>query len=404
MDAATLGAASAAITSLRTTRCMASEALSIAVENLKPSYRIAKTLAMALRRALGNGFEPGDHTLALAKAGERMIVYDDIRKEYNAALETVLDMEEKLPWPTEGARHPEIDEQAKLRLYTAEIALKLAAEEKACEEYGPHQTAMLEVLAQIDEIGDSIRIYPVCRAKVKGNKYPSKTGTCGISFPSCLWTRSANGHELICKIDWAAFDRKLKGLHWRDPLREWAKQMGREYGPSHNWPAIGCGASFYPTWEESTCVVEVQRGDTGEWEAFAADPLPMEITDEINMILARKILPSPLHINRIRNPRRWGDFNSPLSPPNTHHHQDYPIIARYPLEEWELANRPNLSLIGWSKLAIAISMNVHPFIPAKCKFLRFFDLTREPKQRTQQRSESSQRTITREEVGGAVKT
>ncbi len=137
MDAATLGAASAAITSLRTTRCMASEALSIAVENLRPSYRIAKTLAMALRRALWNGFEAGDHTFALAKAGERMIVYDDIRKEYNAALETVLDMEEKLPWPTEGARHPEIDEQAKLRLYTAEIAMKLAEEEKPARRTAP---------------------------------------------------------------------------------------------------------------------------------------------------------------------------------------------------------------------------------------------------------------------------
>ena len=404
MDAATLGAASAALTSPRTTRCTASEALSIAVENLRPSYRIAKTLAMALRRSLWNGFEVKEHTYALARAGDRMIVYDDIRKEYNAALETVLNLEENLPWTTEGAKHPEIDEQAKLRLYTAKIALNLAAEEKACEEYGPHQTAMLEVLAQIDDIGDNIRIYPVCKAKVKGNNFPSNTGICGISFPSCLWTRSANGHELICKINWAAFDRKLKNLHWRDPLHGWAAQMSREYGPSHNWPTVGCGATFYQTWEESTCVVEVQREDTGKWEAFAADPPPIEITDEINMIRARKFLPGPLHIGRSRNPRSWGEYFSPFSPPHTHRHQDYPIIARYPLEEWELANRPNLSIIGWSKLAIAISSNVNPFIPAKCKFLRLFDLTREPKQSTQQRSESPQQTVKKERDRGAVKT
>ena len=314
-----------------------------------------------------------------------MIVYDDIRKEYHAALESVFDMEEKLPWPTEGWQ-PELDEQTRLRLYTAEIALKRAAEEKACEEYGPHQAAMLEVLANIDEIGDRIRVYPVCRAKIKGNKNPSETGTCGISFPSCLWTRSANGHELICKIDWAAFDRKLEGLHWRDPIHGWASLMRCRYGPSHNWPEIGCGASFYPTWEESTCVVEVQREDTGQWEAFAADPPPMEITDEINMLLARKFLPGPLHINRSRNPRSWGEYFSPLSPPHTHHFQDYPIIAKYPLEAWELANRPNLSPTGWCKLAISISMYAEPFIPANCKLLRVFDLTREPKQRTQQRN------------------
>ena len=73
---------------------MASAALSIAVENLKPNYRIAKTLAMALMKALRvEGYIP-----AFAKAGERMLVYDDIKKEYNAALEAILDMEEKLPW------------------------------------------------------------------------------------------------------------------------------------------------------------------------------------------------------------------------------------------------------------------------------------------------------------------
>ena len=92
----------AAITTQRTTRSTASEALAIAVEILKPSYRIAKTLAMALRRSFWPGFASRDITYALARAGERMIVYDDIRKEYHAALESVLDMEEKLPWPTEG--------------------------------------------------------------------------------------------------------------------------------------------------------------------------------------------------------------------------------------------------------------------------------------------------------------
>ena len=155
---------------------------------------------------------------------------------------------------------------------------------------------------------------------------------------------------------------------------------------------IGCGASFYPTMEDSTCVVEVQKGENGEWEAFAADPLPMEITDEIRMVLARTYLPSPILVNSFRSPRNGNyNFNTPLSPPETHHLQGHPIIARYPLEEWELANRPNLSLIGWSKLAIAISLNSHPFSQAKCKFLRCFDITRDPKQRTQQKNRSTPR-------------
>ena len=373
MDAATLGAAAAAITSPKTTRCMVSMALSIAVDDIKTNYSTAKTLAMALRRALwAEGYLP-----AFAKAGERMLVYDDLRKECNAALDEVLEVEDERPWPTEGVRQPEIDEQAALRLYTAEFAVKMAAEEKACEEYGPRQSAMLQILDQINEVGKRIRIYPVCRARTEMGENPSVTTTCGISFPSCLWTRSENGHELICRMDWTALIKKLQRLHWRDPIREWARQMERTYGSHHNWPAIGCGASFYPTFEESTCVVEVQKEDYG-WEAFAADPLPMEITDEIKQIQTIEYLPGPKHASRLWSPLPKGGYNinTPLSPPMTHHLQDYPIIARCPLEEWEHANRPNLSLTGWSKLAIITSLK------GKCNFLCCFDITREPKQRT----------------------
>ena len=374
----------AALPTQRTTRNAASEALAIAAEILKPSYRIAKTLATALRRSFWPGFAAKDITYALARAGERMILYDDIRKEYHAALEAVLEMEEKLPWPTEGWQ-PEIDEQTRMRLYTAEIALKLAREEKAGEEYGPHQAAWLQVLADIDEMGDRIKVYPVCRARVKEKEHPSNPEICGLSFPSSLWTRSNDGHEYICKINWAAFERKLRTIHDRDQIHAWASQMRSRHGPTHNWPEIGCGACFYPTWEESTWVVEVRREDTRQWEAFAADPPPMEITDEVNMLLARKYLPGPLHVNRGFNPCKWGEQFAPLSPPHTHHYQDYPIIAKYPLEAWELANRPSLSPSGWCKLALLISMNVDPPTPRDCKLLKVFDLTREPKQRTQQR-------------------
>ena len=373
MDAATLGAAAAAITSPRTTRCMASMALAIAVDDNRTSLRTASSLAMALKTALEwAGYRP-----ALVKAGERMLIYDDIRKEYNAALDEVLDLEDQLPWQAEGDRCPGINGRAKLRLYTAEIALKMAAEEKACEEFGPHQAAMLKILDQINEIGPRIRIYPVCRARTEMSNPSSISTTCGISFPSCLWTRSADGYDLVCRIDWTAFTKKLQGLHWRDPIHKWAEHMSLTYGSHHNWPAIGCGASFYPTMDDSTCVVEVQNGDN-EWEAFAADPLPMEITDEIKKVQARCFLPNPMHASRLWNPIRNYDYsiNTLLSPPMTHHFQDFPIIARYPLEEWERCNRPNLSLVGWSKLAMITSLS------GKCNLLCCFDTTREPKQRT----------------------
>ena len=385
MDAATLGAVLAAMPTQRTMRNAACEALTIAAEILKPSYHIARSLATALRRSIWSGTSK-DLAYALARAGDRMILYDDIRKDYHAALKTVFEMEDELRRPTQGGQQEAEDtdamEQTRMRLYTAEIAMKLAREEKACEEYGPNQTAWLQVLADVDEMGEHIRVYPVCRARVNGDKSPCESSICGLSFPSCLWTRSENGHEFICKINWAAFERKLGTLHDHDPIHEWASLMRRRHGPTHNWPEIGCGASFYPTWEESTCVVEVRREDTRQWEAFAADPPPMEITDEINMLLARTIQPGPLRDNRGWSPRSWGEHFAPLSPPHTHHYQDYPIIAKYPLEAWELANRPNLSPSGWCKLALSITMNVDPPTPGGCKLLMAFDLTRGPKQRT----------------------
>ena len=135
-------------------------------------------------------------------------------------------------------------------------------------------------------------------------------------------------------------------------------------------------------------MVEVWSADTGQWEAFAADPPPLEITDENNVLLARR-LPSPLTINaeatRVRDPRGWGRRYAPLSPPNTHHYKDFPIIAKYPLEEWERANRPSLSPLSWCKLAVAIYSKIDPPDPENCKLLEIFDLTRGPKQRTQQR-------------------
>ena len=388
MDAATLGAVLAALPTQRTMRNTACEALAIAAEILKPSYHIAKTLATALRRSIWPGTSK-DLAYALARAGERMILYDDIRKEYHAALETVLEMEDRLRWPTEGrqqeAEHPYVIEQTRMRLYTAEIAMKLAREEKACEEYGHKQAAWLQVLADIDEIGDRIRAYPVCRARVKEHEHPSYPGICGFSFPSSLWSRSSDGHEYICRINWAAFERKLSTIcdyKWKKTVHAWASQMRSRHGPTQNWPVVGCGARFYPTWEESTWVVEVRLAR--QWEAFAADPPPIEITDEVNMLLARKYLPEPsslVHISRGFDPGKWGEEWLPFLPPQTHHYHNYPFVAKYPLEAWELANRPSLSPSGWCKLALSISMNVDP-TPRNCKLLKAFDLTREPKQRT----------------------
>ena len=117
MDAAAMGAVLAALLTQRTMKNSVSEALALAAETLKPSYPNAKTLATALRRSIWAGTSK-DLAYALARAGDRIILYDDRRKEYHAALRMVLELEAKLRWSTqEGqqeAEHPDVIEQIRI--------------------------------------------------------------------------------------------------------------------------------------------------------------------------------------------------------------------------------------------------------------------------------------------------
>ena len=119
MDAATLSAAAAAIPTSRSARNAASAALAIVVDDSKSNLRTLKTLATALQTALGLA----GYLLALISAGERMLIYDELHKEWIEAMDAVID--------------DDSDEQRHHKVYTMEIALQLASEEHACREYGP---------------------------------------------------------------------------------------------------------------------------------------------------------------------------------------------------------------------------------------------------------------------------
>ena len=115
--------------------------------------------------------------------------------------------------------------------------------------------------------------------------------------------------------------------------------MRKSYGPIQNWPSLGCGASFYPSMEEGTMVAEVES-ENGTWEAFVSDPLPLELIDEIKKDQAGEFLPGPF-------PRPDACHRAiPFSPPMSHQLPGFPIIAKYPLEEWERTNRPCLTVKG----------------------------------------------------------
>ena len=100
--------------------------------------------------------------------------------------------------------------------------------------------------------------------------------------------------------------------------------------------------------DEGTMVAEV-KCENGTWEVFASDPLPLEIDDEIKQEHANDFLPGP-------RPGPDDCHKSiPFSPPMTHLQHDLPIIAKYPLDDWERTNRPCLTTTGWCKLAMSMS-------------------------------------------------
>ena len=85
MDAATMGAVLAALLTQRTMKNSVSEALALAAETLEPSDLDAETLATALKQSIWAGTSK-DQAYALARAGDRIILFYDKRKEYHAAL------------------------------------------------------------------------------------------------------------------------------------------------------------------------------------------------------------------------------------------------------------------------------------------------------------------------------
>ena len=256
-----------------------------------------------------------------------------------------------------------------------EIALQMASETHACRECGPRQTAMMRKLDDVNAFGPRLRIFPVCRAERTTNEHPCQKTVCGIALPPRLWTRpDPDDFRFTCKINWSACITELQKLPKDDPIQKWAGKMYRTYGSYPNWPEIGCGASFYPSMEGGSMVAEVQC-ENGTWETFITDPFPLQLADEIKQEQASEYLPKP------QPGPDDGHKDIPFSPPMTHHLQDLPIIAKYPLEEWKRSHRPRLLVKGWYKLAMITSTR------GMCNIQCCFEMARD-----EQGKSSSQRT------------
>ena len=125
--------------------------------------------------------------------------------------------------------------------------------------------------------------------------------------------------------------------------------MRSEYSSDTSvWPANGCGAKFVPWARGLSMVVELQMADDSV-EAFASDRLPTILDDEIKRKkaefyeAARKLEADEL-LDII-----------PVTFPMTHLLKGCPVVARYPVDEWEAQGCPYFSQRSWCSLCMKVA-------------------------------------------------
>ena len=95
-------------------------------------------------------------------------------------------------------------------------------------------------------------------------------------------------------------------------------------------------------------VMEVQLQD-GSWTAFVSERTPQEPDDAIKghpaefYMAAKDLTPEDLQ------------EAIPMSFPMTHLLKEFPGIARYPVDAWETAGAPFMSVRSWCKLCMRVA-------------------------------------------------
>ncbi len=212
------------------------------------------------------------------------------------------------------------------------------------KEKGDQQADFLKSLDFLDHVTENMRLYNVCRAKV------GQCGTCGLAYPSKLWTQAPGKWKFYCRVDWNNLVSAAVHLEDENQLKKWTQRMIGRYGDNlDNWPKVGCGAKFLPWARGESMVAEIRLGD-GTWEAFCADRMPRELDDEI-----KKVHADFFEAAQFLDPAELKEV-LPVRLPMTHVVDDELIgIARYPIDTWEAQGQPRITTKGWVKLAMMIA-------------------------------------------------
>ena len=238
-----------------------------------------------------------------------------------------------------------------LRLDTERLHEELAqsGDYQTLKETGDQQVEYLKALDFMDTIGPKIRIFNVCRAKSKWDFKKEVACSCGLAYPSKLWLQPDKTRwKWVCSLDWKELIKAQEQFPHNEDLGTWVKDLKEKYGSVENWPKIGCHANFVPWKTGASQVVELMAGN-GEWQSCMAERMPQELDDAIKghhakFYMAQKEL----------TPQELLDV-LPVSFPVTHNVKEFPGVSNYPVDAWEDAGSPMLSVTGWIKLCVRIA-------------------------------------------------
>ena len=208
----------------------------------------------------------------------------------------------------------------------------------------------MKALDFIDSPVPSMRLFNVCRAKTGGwNDDAGCAGTCGLAYPSKMWFQPDKKRwKWVCKVDWSALTTAAE----RQPtekLTAWVRELTEKYGDDcTKWPSIGCGANFKPWAKGHSMVVEIMLKD-GSWTAFISDRIPEELDDAIKGKHAE--------FHNAMNGMSPEELQAliPMDFPMRHIMEDFPMVAKYPIDAWEKMNSPYMSVRSWAKLCIRVA-------------------------------------------------
>ena len=206
------------------------------------------------------------------------------------------------------------------------------------------QVALLKALDFSDQIAPGWRMFNICRAKLNERE------SCGCTMPAAFWHQpNKQAWKFYCRMDWEVLVNAGGWDEAPEHVKSWASNMVAAYGRDwKTWPQVGCGAKFVPWSRGASIILELKCGDT--WRAMMAVRPPPILLDEIFKVryefALRLNAMTPGQIQKVM------PMCFPMTYPIDGNDGMFPIVAKFPVDQWIEERQPVFDEASWCALCI----------------------------------------------------